>query len=132
MRLLHRISILAMACLAAHGACAADVVSESRAAPFLMLVSIDGLKPEAVLDADRHGLKVPNLCSMAADGVSYDAADGRLPGQTWDRSSFFLVGPRVSAGRSRGEIDMRQIAPTLARIMGTSLKDAELQALPLP
>jgi hypothetical protein len=30
-----------------------------------------------------------------------------------------------------GEIDMRQIAPTLAKIMGASLPDAELAPLPL-
>jgi len=29
--------------------------------PFLMLISIDGLKPEAILDAEHFGLRVPNL-----------------------------------------------------------------------
>jgi len=54
---------------------------------------------------------------------------GYLPGRPEMRSSFFLVGPRVPAGRSLGEIDMRQIAPTLAKIMGIALPDAELGAL---
>jgi hypothetical protein len=30
---------------------------------------------------------------------------------------FFLIGPGVPPGRSLGEIDMRQIAPTLAEVM---------------
>jgi hypothetical protein len=47
------------------------------------------------------------------------------------RSTFLLIGPHVPAGRSLGEIDMRQIAPTLAAIMHVSLKDAELGPLPL-
>jgi hypothetical protein len=47
------------------------------------------------------------------------------------RSSFFLVGPGVPAGRSVGEIDMRQIAPTLAQILHINLRDAELAPLAL-
>lgn len=47
------------------------------------------------------------------------------------RSSFFMVGPGLPQGHSVGEIDMRQIAPTLARIMGGSLPDAELGPLSL-
>jgi hypothetical protein len=47
------------------------------------------------------------------------------------KSSFFLIGPHVPAGRSLGEIDMRQIAPTLASILHVSLKDAELGPLQL-
>jgi hypothetical protein len=46
-------------------------------------------------------------------------------------SSFFLVAPSVTGGRSLGEIDMRRIAPTLATLMGASLPDAELEPLPL-
>jgi predicted AlkP superfamily pyrophosphatase or phosphodiesterase len=56
---------------------------------------------------------------------------GYLPERPEMRSAFFLIGPHVPAGRSLGEIDMRQIAPTLAAIVGVSLKDAELGALQL-
>jgi hypothetical protein len=44
-------------------------------------------------------------------------------------SSFFLVGPTVAQGKSLGEIDMRQIAPTLAQIMHVKLPDAEMKPL---
>jgi len=54
---------------------------------------------------------------------------GYLPSQPEMRSSFFLVGPNVAHGKSLGEIDMRQIAPTLARILGVSLPQAEAQPL---
>jgi hypothetical protein len=47
------------------------------------------------------------------------------------RSSFFIVGPRVPAGKSLGEIDMRQIAPTIARILTVKLPQAEFGSLPL-
>jgi predicted AlkP superfamily pyrophosphatase or phosphodiesterase len=54
---------------------------------------------------------------------------GYLPETPEMRSAFFLVGPKIPAGRSVGEIDMRQIAPTLARVMNVRLKDAEMAPL---
>ena len=56
---------------------------------------------------------------------------GFMPEHREMRSSFFLVGPAIPKGRSIGEIDMRQIAPTLAGIMHVHLSGAELAALPL-
>ena len=46
------------------------------------------------------------------------------------RSSFMMMGKGIAKGRNLGEIDMRVIAPTLARIMGVKLPDAELGAIP--
>jgi predicted AlkP superfamily pyrophosphatase or phosphodiesterase len=56
---------------------------------------------------------------------------GYVPERPEMRSVFFLVGPQIPAGRSLGEIDMRQIAPTLARILNVSLKGAEMGPLEL-
>jgi predicted AlkP superfamily pyrophosphatase or phosphodiesterase len=56
---------------------------------------------------------------------------GYVPDRPELRSSFFIVGPHVAAGRSLGEIDMRRIAPTLAGILGVSLRDADLSRLSL-
>jgi predicted AlkP superfamily pyrophosphatase or phosphodiesterase len=56
---------------------------------------------------------------------------GFLPDKPEMRSAFFMVGPRVAKGRSLGEIDMRQIAPTLADVLRVRLQGAELPALPL-
>jgi predicted AlkP superfamily pyrophosphatase or phosphodiesterase len=56
---------------------------------------------------------------------------GYAPERPEMRSSFFVVGPSLPQGRSVGEIDMRQIAPTLAKLMGAPLADAELAPLPL-
>jgi predicted AlkP superfamily pyrophosphatase or phosphodiesterase len=46
---------------------------------------------------------------------------GHLPDVPDLRASFFLVGPGIPAGRALGLIDMRDIAPTLARRVGLSL-----------
>lgn len=46
-------------------------------------------------------------------------------------ASFFVVGPGVQAGRNLGTIDIRQIAPTLARTLGVSLPTAKQAPLVL-
>lgn len=46
------------------------------------------------------------------------------------RSSFFATGSGVARGKDLGLVDMRQIAPTLAKIMGIALPSAK--AVPLP
>jgi predicted AlkP superfamily pyrophosphatase or phosphodiesterase len=50
---------------------------------------------------------------------------GYLPSLAEMNASFFIVGPGIPAGRSLGEIDMRSIAPTLARLLGVNLPGAE-------
>lgn len=50
---------------------------------------------------------------------------GQLPDHPELRASFFLVGPDV-AKRDLGVIDMRQIAPTLAKILNVNLPSAKL------
>jgi predicted AlkP superfamily pyrophosphatase or phosphodiesterase len=60
---------------------------------------------------------------------SYGGMHGYLASNPEMRSSFFLVGPKVASGKSLGEIDMRQIAPTLAQILRINLPDAELKPL---
>jgi hypothetical protein len=47
------------------------------------------------------------------------------------RASFFLIGPKIAKGHSFGEIDMRQIAPTLAGLLNLTLSGAELKPLSL-
>ncbi len=45
------------------------------------------------------------------------------------RASFFLDGRSIARGRNLGVIDMRQIAPTLAHLMGVALPSAKAAAL---
>jgi hypothetical protein len=45
------------------------------------------------------------------------------------RSAFFVMGSGVNPGRSLRDIDMRDIAPTLAKLIGLHLSRAE--GLPL-
>ena len=54
---------------------------------------------------------------------------GWFPASPQMRSTFLIMGPGIPKGHSLGEIDMRSIAPTLARIMHAKLGGAELPAL---
>jgi len=56
---------------------------------------------------------------------------GYLPFYPEMRASFFAMGEGVARGRDLGVIDMRQIAPTVAGILGVSLPTAKEPALNL-
>ena len=54
---------------------------------------------------------------------------GELPDVPDLRASFFVVGPGVPAGKDLGLIDMRDVAPTLAKEAGLELPSADGKAL---
>jgi len=56
---------------------------------------------------------------------------GYFPAAPEMRSTFMIMGAGVPKAHKLGEIDMRAIAPTLAKAMGASLPDAEKPALNL-
>jgi len=73
-----------------------------------------------------YGLSMPLITKPSNLGMH-----GYVPERAEMRSSFFMVGPQVPRGKSLGEIDMRQIAPTLANILHIRLAGAELKGLEL-
>jgi predicted AlkP superfamily pyrophosphatase or phosphodiesterase len=56
---------------------------------------------------------------------------GYLPDQPEMRASFFIMGKNIAAGRDLGIIDMRQVAPTIAVILGVILPTAKSTPLPV-
>ncbi|WP_421839266.1 alkaline phosphatase family protein [Novosphingobium sp.] len=54
---------------------------------------------------------------------------GYFPAAPEMRSTFMIMGKGIPKGRKLGEIDMRAIAPTLAKLMGGTLPDAEKPAI---
>ncbi|CCW20303.1 Alkaline phosphodiesterase I / Nucleotide pyrophosphatase [Sphingobium indicum BiD32] len=56
---------------------------------------------------------------------------GYFPGPANLRATFMAMGQGVARGKDLGLIDMRAIAPTLAKLMGAPLPDADVEALPL-
>ncbi len=57
--------------------------------------------------------------------VKPGATHGELPDVPELRAAFFLVGPAVPPGKNLGVIDMRDIAPTLAKEAGLALTSAD-------
>jgi predicted AlkP superfamily pyrophosphatase or phosphodiesterase len=63
----------------------------ASAAPVLM-ISVDGLKPEYVLDADAHGLRIPFLRSLMRDGAYARGVTGVWPTVTYPSHTTLLTG----------------------------------------
>jgi predicted AlkP superfamily pyrophosphatase or phosphodiesterase len=54
---------------------------------------------------------------------------GYLPDRKEMNASLFLLGNGIARGRDLGVVDMRQIAPTLAKLLGVTLDSAKQPAL---
>ena len=76
-----------------------------------------GLKPGWRTGSALSG---PVVSSVKAGGTH-----GELPDLADLRAAFFLVGPGVPAGKNLGLIDMRDVAPTLAKEAGLTLPTAD-------
>src|ERR1700732_1489942 len=69
------------------------IAADSPAAtPLVLLISVDGLKPEAITAAQRHHLKVPNLRAFMTDGVYATGVRGVLPTLTYPSHTTLLTG----------------------------------------
>lgn len=62
-----------------------------QAAPVLM-ISIDGMKPEYITQADAHGLKIPFLRSLLRDGTYADGVTGVWPTVTYPSHTTLITG----------------------------------------
>jgi predicted AlkP superfamily pyrophosphatase or phosphodiesterase len=58
----------------------------------VVLISIDGLKPEYVLEADKHGLKIPNLRRLVTEGAHASGVAGVLPTVTYPSHTTMVTG----------------------------------------
>jgi predicted AlkP superfamily pyrophosphatase or phosphodiesterase len=58
----------------------------------LLLISIDGMRPDYVLKADEHGLKIPHLRRILKDGAHATGVRGVLPTVTYPSHTTILTG----------------------------------------
>jgi hypothetical protein len=63
------------------------------------------------------------------DRKTTGGAHGYAPTHPELLASFFIAGPGIAAGKNLGAIDMRAVAPTLARLMRVSLPTADPEPL---
>ena len=84
-------------------------------APMVLLISVDGMKPEAVLDAQSHGLKVPNLRAFMTDGLYASGVRGVLPTLTYPSHTTLLTG---ASPAKHGIVDNTTFDPLLRNARG--------------
>lgn len=58
----------------------------------LLLISVDGLKPDYVLQADAHGLKIPHLRRILREGAHASGVRGVLPTVTYPSHTTLVTG----------------------------------------
>ena len=69
-------------------ACAQD----NAAPPLLVVISIDGLRPDYVTQADAHGAKLPNLRRFMKLGAYADGVQGVVPTVTYPSHTTLMTG----------------------------------------
>ena len=79
------------------GAFAADgpaqaAPTEKAHKPHVLLISIDGMKPEYVTKADEHGLKLPVLRRFLTQGAYADGVQGVVPTVTYPSHTTMVTG----------------------------------------
>jgi predicted AlkP superfamily pyrophosphatase or phosphodiesterase len=67
------------------------LASLAQAAPVLM-ISIDGLKPEYITQADAHGMKLPYLRTLLSDGTYAEGVTGIWPTITYPSHTTLVTG----------------------------------------
>lgn len=72
--------------------CLAAASVAPAAARSLLLISIDGLRPDYISKADAHGLKIPALRELYAKGVHAEGVRGVLPTATYPSHTSILTG----------------------------------------
>ncbi len=74
------------------GALLAARVAAQPPAPILVMISVDGLRPDYVTAADAHHLKVPALRALLRDGAFADGVQGVVPTVTYPSHTTLLTG----------------------------------------
>ncbi|MBB3862234.1 putative AlkP superfamily pyrophosphatase or phosphodiesterase [Novosphingobium hassiacum] len=87
---------------------AAPVVAKAEP---VLLISIDGLRPGDILEAEKRGLKVPNLRRFLKDGAYAAGVTGNLPTVTYPSHTTLITGvaPARHGIVSNNTFDPKQI-----------------------
>jgi predicted AlkP superfamily pyrophosphatase or phosphodiesterase len=70
----------------------ANVLAQQQAPPLLVMISIDGLRPDYITSADAHGAKVPNLRRFLKEGTYADGVVGVVPTVTYPSHTTLVTG----------------------------------------
>src|SRR5713101_3705700 len=67
-------------------------IAQEKAAPLLVVISVDGLRPDYVTAADAHGAKVPHLRKFLQDGTYAQGVTGVIPTVTYPSHTTLMTG----------------------------------------
>jgi predicted AlkP superfamily pyrophosphatase or phosphodiesterase len=95
----------------------------AHATPVLM-ISIDGLKPEYITHADEHGMKIPYLRSVLAKGTYADGVIGIWPTVTYPSHTTLITGVWPA---EHGILDNHEFDPHLRFAGGWNWYAAEIE-----
>jgi predicted AlkP superfamily pyrophosphatase or phosphodiesterase len=65
---------------------------DRQSPPLLVVISIDGLRPDYITAADEHGAKVPNLRRFLKEGTYAEGVEGVAPTVTYPSHTTLVTG----------------------------------------
>jgi predicted AlkP superfamily pyrophosphatase or phosphodiesterase len=71
---------------------AAIALAQPQAAPLLVMISVDGMRPDYVTEAEAHGAKVPNLRRFLNEGAYAEGVVGVVPTVTYPSHTTLVTG----------------------------------------
>jgi predicted AlkP superfamily pyrophosphatase or phosphodiesterase len=87
-----RLALGLVLALAVLSVVAVAVAQQPVQTPLLLMISIDGLRPDHVTAADAYGLKVPNLRRFLAEGAYAEGVQGVIPTVTYPSHTTLITG----------------------------------------
>ena len=91
----------------------------AESGPSLLVISIDGLRPDYVLQADQHGLKVPRLRALQQKGAYATGVQGVLPTATYPSHTTIVTG--VTRRRTESSRTTRSVSSSRTSIFGITI-----------
>lgn len=71
---------------------AAIALAQRQAPPLLVMISVDGMRPDYVTEAEAHGAKVPNLRRFLKEGAYAEGVVGVVPTVTYPSHTTLVTG----------------------------------------
>jgi predicted AlkP superfamily pyrophosphatase or phosphodiesterase len=71
---------------------AANTWAQKQAPPVLVMISVDGLRPDYITEADAHGARVPNLRQFLKEGAYATGVAGVVPTVTYPSHTTLITG----------------------------------------
>jgi predicted AlkP superfamily pyrophosphatase or phosphodiesterase len=70
----------------------AATAQDHAQAPLIVMISVDGMRPDYVTSADAHGAKIPNLRKYLVEGMYAEGVAGVVPTVTYPSHTTLVTG----------------------------------------